>query len=155
MNPQSGRVKSLQSLLASPISKFTCAVTLAFLVLSSTISRAQSTTSQVNGVVTDGTGAIVIGASVNVTNTATGLVYHSITDSLGAYHVTDLPPGSYTMDVTKIGICNATHPGFYADRRAVIPAEHCIGRRSSRANCFSERGGAASQYRILARPAAH
>jgi len=103
MNPQSGRVKSLQSLLASPISKFTCAVTLAFLVLSSTISRAQSTTSQVNGVVTDGTGAIVIGASVNVTNTATGLVYHSISDSLGAYHVTDLPPGSYTMDVSRSG----------------------------------------------------
>src|SRR5580698_2697104 len=103
MNPQSGRVKSLQSLLASPISKFTCAVTLAFLVLSSTISRAQSTTSQVNGVVTDGTGAIVIGASVNVTNTATGLDYHSITDSLGAYHVTDLPPGSYTMDVSRSG----------------------------------------------------
>jgi hypothetical protein len=76
---------------------------LAVLIASPIIGRAQSTTAQVNGAVTDSTGAIVIGASVTIGNTATGLVYHSITDNLGVYHVTDLPPGSYTMDVTKAG----------------------------------------------------
>jgi Carboxypeptidase regulatory-like domain len=85
------------------MSKAICAVTLVALVFCTLTGHAQTTTSQVNGTVTDSTGAIVIGASITVTNTATGLAYHSITDNLGAYHVTDLPPGSYTMDVTKAG----------------------------------------------------
>lgn len=65
--------------------------------------RAQTTTSQVNGTVTDSTGAIVIGANVTVTNSATGIIYRATTDNLGAYHVTNLPPGRYTMQVTKAG----------------------------------------------------
>jgi hypothetical protein len=97
------QVKSWQSLLGEQMRKVTFVVTLAVIISSSMIGRAQSTTSQVNGTVTDSTGAIVIGASVTMANTATGLVYHAMTDSLGAYHITNLPPGSYTMDVTKAG----------------------------------------------------
>ena len=75
------------------------------IVLSSTIcGRAQSTTtSQVNGTVTDATGAAVPSASVTITNSATGIVYHVLTDGTGAYHVTELLPGTYTMDVAKTG----------------------------------------------------
>jgi Carboxypeptidase regulatory-like domain len=75
------------------------------IVLSITIcGRAQSnTTSQVNGTVTDKTGAVVPGASVTITNTATGVVDKRVTDDLGAYHVPDLQPGTYTMDVAKTG----------------------------------------------------
>ena len=40
---------------------------------------------------------------MSVTNIATGVVYHAQTDNLGSYHVTDLPPGTYTMDVFKSG----------------------------------------------------
>jgi hypothetical protein len=66
--------------------------------------RAQSTTTgQVNGSVTDKTGAVVLGANVTITNSATGIVYHAVTDELGAYHVPDLPPGRYTMNVAKSG----------------------------------------------------
>ncbi|MGA8161041.1 MAG: TonB-dependent receptor, partial [Acidobacteriaceae bacterium] len=57
----------------------------------------------VNGTVTDASGALVVGAGVSVTNVATGVVYHAQTDNLGSYHVTDLPPGTYTMDVFKSG----------------------------------------------------
>jgi len=103
MNPHIGRIKNLQSFLTKRMTVVSCAVTLGFVVVCSTIGRAQSTTSQVNGTVTDSTGAIVIGAGVTITNTATGLVYRSMTDSQGAYHVTDLLPGRYTMDVTKTG----------------------------------------------------
>jgi hypothetical protein len=66
--------------------------------------RAQNiVSSQVNGTVTDASGAIVVGASVTVTNVATGVTYRAQTDNLGSYHVTDLPPGTYTMDVSKSG----------------------------------------------------
>jgi hypothetical protein len=103
MNSHTPQVNSLQSLLWVQMRKLAFVAALAVLISSPIIGHTQSTTAQVNGAVTDSTGAIVIGASVTITNTATGLVYHSITDSLGAYHVTDLPPGSYTMDVTKAG----------------------------------------------------
>jgi hypothetical protein len=73
-------------------------------LLSGTVSGfAQSTTSAVNGNVTDSTGAIVIGASVEITNAGTGVVYSATSDGLGAYHVTQLPPGRYTMTVSKTG----------------------------------------------------
>lgn len=64
---------------------------------------AQSTTSGVSGTITDTTGAVVVGAEITVANVATGVVYHSTTDGLGAYHVTQLPPGSYTMEIVKSG----------------------------------------------------
>jgi Carboxypeptidase regulatory-like domain len=76
---------------------------LAILLSGSICGHSQATTSQVNGTVTDTTGAIVIGANVTLTNPATGLTYHAVSDNLGAYHITDLPPGSYTMEVTKAG----------------------------------------------------
>ena len=74
------------------------------LVAGSTGVRAQSiTTSQVNGTVTDQSGAVVPGASVTITNSATNIEFRAVTDGLGAYHVTDLPPGTYTMDVVMAG----------------------------------------------------
>lgn len=70
-------------------------------------SHAQTTTSaQINGTVTDSSGAVVGGAAVTVTNAATGVEYRMQTDGQGAYHVTDLPPGTYTMEVVKSGFAN-------------------------------------------------
>jgi len=74
-----------------------------FSVLLVANSRAQITTSAVNGTVTDGTGAVVPGASISVVNTATGVEYRATTDGQGAFHVTQLPPGSYTLQVSKTG----------------------------------------------------
>ena len=96
--------KSWQSLLSGHMRRVAFAVSLAIVIVSSSsLGYAQVTTSQVNGTVTDSTGAIVIGASVAITNTATGIAYRAVTDSLGAYHITNLPPGSYTMEVSKTG----------------------------------------------------
>jgi len=74
-----------------------------FSVLLVANSRAQITTSAVNGTVTDGTGAVVPGASISVVNTATGVEYRATTDGQGSFHVTQLPPGSYTLQVSKTG----------------------------------------------------
>jgi hypothetical protein len=98
-----GQAQTFPRFLARPMRIVAYVVTLAVIISSSIIGRAQGTESQVNGTVADSSGAIVIGASVTIANTATGLVYHAITDSLGTYHITTLPPGSYTMDVTRAG----------------------------------------------------
>jgi hypothetical protein len=79
------------------------AVAAVFLLTPSGLHAQSAVGSQVNGTVTDSTGAIVVGADVTITNGATGVVYHAVTDNSGTYHVTDLPPGTYTMDVDKSG----------------------------------------------------
>ena len=71
--------------------------------VSAMIGVAQSTTSSVYGTISDSAGAVVVGAGVTVTNTATGVVYHSTSDNGGAYRVTQLPPGSYTLEVSSTG----------------------------------------------------
>jgi hypothetical protein len=104
MTQRFGRPQLWRTLAARMFSVALPAAVLTILLSISICGRAQSVTgSQVNGTVTDSTGAVVPGANVTVTNPATGVVYRAVTDGLGAYHVTDLPPGRYTMDVTKAG----------------------------------------------------
>ena len=92
-----------QSRLAELMKNVTLVVALALLLFGYGTSQAQSTTSAVNGTVSDSSGAVVVGASITVTNTATGVVYAATSDSLGAYHATQLPPGTYTLSAVKTG----------------------------------------------------
>jgi Carboxypeptidase regulatory-like domain len=86
------------------ITRYFVAMLLFLCLFVATTSQAQTiTSSQINGTVTDSSGALVIGANVSVTNSATGIIYHAVTDSLGSYHVTELLPGKYTMEVEKAG----------------------------------------------------
>lgn len=66
--------------------------------------RAQVTTGSLQGVVKDGNAAVVVGATVKITNTATGATRETTTNSEGFYRVTNLLPGdSYTVEVTAQG----------------------------------------------------
>jgi hypothetical protein len=103
MHQETGQVKLLQSFLELPMRRVIFVMALIVIVFSSAAGRAQSTTSAISGSVADSSGAVVVGATVSVVNTATGVAYHTTTNSLGAYHVTQLPPGSYTMEVSKAG----------------------------------------------------
>ncbi len=64
--------------------------------------HAQST-GIIRGTVTDGTGANIAGATVNTTNTATGLKRTETTNAEGIYVFTDLPIGSYTLEINAAG----------------------------------------------------
>jgi hypothetical protein len=63
----------------------------------------QAGTDQVSGVVTDTTGAVVPGAKVQMKNTDTDAVRTAVSDERGAYSVTNLPIGPYTLQVEKAG----------------------------------------------------
>ena len=97
------KVASTQNYFEVRIQHLILLIALTLLVFSSALGHAQSTTSAISGTVTDSTGAIVVGASIEVVNTATGIAYHSTTDSSGSYRVTQLPPGTYTMAVSNSG----------------------------------------------------
>ena len=57
----------------------------------------------ISGTITDGTGAVVPGATVTITNQGTSQVRTSITDDTGHYTVSLLPIGTYTVAATASG----------------------------------------------------
>ena len=65
--------------------------------------QAQSTNGQISGIVADSSGAAVVGAKVSATNTATGVVYTSTSNSSGVYVLPQLLPGPYRITVSQKG----------------------------------------------------
>jgi hypothetical protein len=65
---------------------------------------AQQATGTILGTVTDPQGAVMPGAKITVTNTQTGIAKNATSDKDGAFHVLDLPIGTYRV--------SAEHPGF-------------------------------------------
>jgi hypothetical protein len=63
----------------------------------------QADTATVSGVVTDQSGAIVIGAEVRVTNAETNITSAGASNQSGVYLVTGLKPGRYRIQVWKDG----------------------------------------------------
>src|SRR5690348_6248828 len=84
-----------------------------------------SYTAQIRGVVKDQSGAMVTGATVSITNDATGISTTSKTDEHGEYILTGLRPATYTI--------RAQAEGFrIAEQKNVILQVNQIGRASCR-----------------------
>src|ERR1700723_750295 len=66
----------------------------------------QRTSSVITGVITDSSNAVVTNAKVAVTETSTGVSTAAETNSQGRYMISNLPPGSYLLDVTATGFQN-------------------------------------------------
>ncbi len=66
-------------------------------------------TGAIAGVVTDPTGAVVPGATIRVTNSATGSTYVISSTSDGRYTAALLLPGTYNLTVTKSGFKEARY----------------------------------------------
>ncbi|HLJ79410.1 MAG TPA: TonB-dependent receptor [Acidobacteriaceae bacterium] len=65
---------------------------------------AQATaTGTISGVVTDSSQAVIPGATVTVTNTATGATRDTTTNQAGEYRFDFMPAGGYTVKITKQG----------------------------------------------------
>jgi hypothetical protein len=64
--------------------------------------RAQAT-GQINGTVTDSSGALLPGVTIEATNAATGAVRTAVTGTDGLYTIPLLPPGDYSVKATLQG----------------------------------------------------
>src|SRR5258705_6447936 len=51
----------------------------------------------ISGVVTDATGALVVGADVKATSASSGAVRTAVTNDSGIYTLSNLPPGTYEI----------------------------------------------------------
>jgi hypothetical protein len=69
----------------------------------STMVWAQSSTTFLRGTVVDAQGAVVVGASVSLTNPGTAFSQSTTTDKQGGYQFLQLPPGTYTLSVSMSG----------------------------------------------------
>jgi hypothetical protein len=78
-----------------------------FLLFTFAFAAAQSTTATLSGTVTDANDAVVAGAHVTATNTATGLKREATTNTSGAFTIPLLPPSNYTVLVENQGFTPA------------------------------------------------
>src|SRR5690348_6516803 len=77
---------------------------LLLMLLASTGAWAQvGSTAQISGTVRDDSGGVLPGVDVTVTQTATGFTRSSVTDSAGAYVLTNLPIGPYRLQAALSG----------------------------------------------------
>ena len=80
------------------------AAILFLLLITSSLSFAQMTSSSMNGKVTDPKGEVIPGAVVLATHVPTGTKYPTTTDGDGLYHLVNLNPGGpYTIKVSFMG----------------------------------------------------
>src|SRR5256884_1452306 len=92
-------ISSMKCLLAGMFFLFTVAFP--------TASQTQITTGTIQGTVTDANGAIVPGANVEIKNLETNLSRTLTTDDGGRFVALALPPGPYSVTVSKQGFATA------------------------------------------------
>ena len=71
------------------------------------LAQGGSARTSLSGQVSDKTGGVIPGASVDVKNNATGVSNKTITNSTGQFNVPALDPGTYTVTVTLQGFKTA------------------------------------------------
>jgi Carboxypeptidase regulatory-like domain/TonB dependent receptor len=82
-------------------------------VLCSPILRAQSTNASIAGRVTDPSKALIVGAKVATVSSGTGFRYEAVTNGSGEYYLTNLPPGSYRIEIEKVGFKKLIKPDVF------------------------------------------
>jgi len=94
--------------------------------------HAQATGGSLSGTVKDGTGAVLPGVTVVVTNTDTSLTRTVVTDARGHYIASDLPPGPYSVKGTLEGFNAALRTGITMSvgRDAVLDLDMNLGKLS-------------------------
>lgn len=85
----------------------------AAVVLATTPFAGQAVNSaQIHGLVTDATGAAIVGAAVTATQTDTGLTRSTVTSSEGTFFLPNLPVGPYKMQISAKGFKDFIQTGI-------------------------------------------
>src|ERR1041384_2226924 len=80
------------------------------LVLACASLDAQSTNASLTGRVADPSSALIAGAKVTATDTGTNQRYETDTSASGVYHLANLPPCSYRIEIEKAGFKKLVKP---------------------------------------------
>ena len=66
---------------------------------------------QLDGTITDPSGSAIVGASITLKNTATGVTYNATSNDRGFYAVANVPPGTYELTAASKGFANYKQTG--------------------------------------------
>jgi hypothetical protein len=105
-------------------------LTIALLILvCSSLALAQIDTGSIVGTVRDASGAAVPKASIQVTNTATGVSVNTETNSAGEYQVTALIPGTYNVKCSASGFATQVNNAIdiHVQSRASVDFQLKVG----------------------------
>src|SRR5207247_7841341 len=97
--PLGGPFRSWRTFLLTRFNRFhprACFIAV-IIAAASSPAREQSVTGSIQGTVVDSSGGVLPGVTVTITNTATGAMRTSITDSTGAFRAELLPVGPYEV----------------------------------------------------------
>src|SRR6476619_5753682 len=85
----------------------------AFLLLLTyaSVLRAQSTNASITGQVIDESYALIVDAKIVAVSSSTNARYETTTNDAGGYYLTNLPPGSYRIEIEKRGFKKLIKPG--------------------------------------------
>ena len=108
-------------------------------VLSAAPLSAQVVTGAITGRITDTTGAVIPGATVQVQNVETGLTRSTETDAAGRYVVRNLPSGSYTVTAQRTGFGTLVRSGITLSvaSEVAVNVELSVGTVAERGAAFS------------------
>ncbi len=90
-------MKGISSKLSAAVEKCFLLTAILFLSVSAALAQSQSSTADLNGTITDPSGAVVPGATVTAKNTATGVSRTVTSGNSGTYQFIGLPPGDYEI----------------------------------------------------------
>jgi hypothetical protein len=108
--PRIGRFASIVFIAATALAAF-CAPCSA---------AAQTGQGSISGRVTDPKGAVVQGASVAIVNTETGVTNKTLTNKAGDYQVTNLNPGTYSVDIGFKGFTQTITQGVIVSAGSTV-----------------------------------
>jgi hypothetical protein len=91
--------------------------------LFSTVLFGQAGYGTISGTVRDPAGAVIANVPVEVRNTDTNVPYPTVTTGTGAYTVTQLPPGPYSVTASSAGFKKLIRAGITVDAGQVLPLD--------------------------------
>jgi hypothetical protein len=95
--------------------------TIAMFLLASTISvLAQTTNGNIQGTITDPSGAVIEGATVTARNVDTGLTLTAATSNAGFYALANVPPGRYSISIQGPNLKKYVREGVTVQTAATV-----------------------------------
>jgi hypothetical protein len=73
--------------------------------------HAQAQTATITGTAADASGAAIVGAKIQATETSTNAVHSAVSDAQGRFTLPDLPVGTYSVQASQSGFRTVVHAG--------------------------------------------
>jgi len=102
--------------------------------------NAQQLTGTLSGTVFDQTGAVVVGAKIQLKNEASGDLRGAVSDKVGFFSITAVQPGTYTISISAEGFTTWQEPGIamaQGDTREVPNIKLRVGGKTAEVEVIS------------------